>query len=240
MSARATGWALEQPLPPVTKLVLIALADECRRNGTTCFPARRTLSECVGIKPRALSNHLAKLEEKGYIYREDRHRDNGSRTSTLYHLALDGPLAPSCNTPPASAHATPPCTDVQDQSLGSEPVRSVTEDQRSSVTSHVGLVFSTWVEATGKNGNTQLSDDRRKLIRSALTGGPKHGEGYPVEDLLDAVRGWRWSKHHRGENERGRAFNDLELLLRDCAKIEFFRDLERENGGRGEPQEVRY
>jgi hypothetical protein len=30
---------------------------------------------------------------------------------------------------------------------------------------------------------------------------------------------------NRGENDRGRAYNDLGLILRDAAHIEYFRDL---------------
>ena len=33
------------------------------------------------------------------------------------------------------------------------------------------------------------------------------------------------SPHHRGENNTGQVWNDLELLLRDNSKIERFRDL---------------
>lgn len=85
----------------------------------------------------------------------------------------------------------------------------------------VKQVFDAWVEATGKRkGATKLTDDRRRLIRKAL-------KSYPVEDLVDAVRGWRHSPHHRGENDRHTVYNDIELLLRNAKQIETFRDLER-------------
>jgi 5-methylcytosine-specific restriction endonuclease McrA len=84
----------------------------------------------------------------------------------------------------------------------------------------VQTVFDAWIEATGRTGRTKLDRKRRGRIRDALT-------DYPLEDVTDAVRGWRNSPHHRGENRSRTVYNDLELLLRDSAHIEKFRDLER-------------
>ena len=64
-----------------------------------------------------------------------------------------------------------------------------------------------------------LNADRRKLIREWL-------KVYPVEDLTAAVKGWRHSPHHRGENDQRKKYNSLKLCLRDADRIEEFRDLE--------------
>lgn len=53
-------------------------------------------------------------------------------------------------------------------------------------------------------------------------------DAWPVEDLADAVRGWVYSPHHRGENDSGTTYDDLTLLLRDAGHIERFRDLWRD------------
>ena len=81
-------------------------------------------------------------------------------------------------------------------------------------------VFTTWQQATGKH-RARLDPKRRKRIRDAL----KH---YPLADVLDAVQGWQHSPHHAGQNPHGTVFNDLELLLRDAAHLEQFRDLWRD------------
>lgn len=81
-------------------------------------------------------------------------------------------------------------------------------------------VFDAWVQACGKTSRVVFDDKRRRLIRRALA-------QFPLEDVLDAVRGWRRDPFYRGENDRGRAFNDLGLLLRDSEHVERFRDLER-------------
>jgi hypothetical protein len=81
-------------------------------------------------------------------------------------------------------------------------------------------IFQAWQEAARKP-RARLDDKRRRIIRNAL----RH---YPVADLVDAVRGWRHSPHHCGQNDQRTVYNDLELLLRDSAHIERFRDLERD------------
>ena len=53
--------------------------------------------------------------------------------------------------------------------------------------------------------------------------------------LLDAVVGWRHEPFYCGENDRGRAFNDLGLLLRDAEHVERFRDLARQEATKVEP-----
>lgn len=87
-------------------------------------------------------------------------------------------------------------------------------------------VFEAWLESTGRTTRTLFEAKRHRVVRKAL-------KMYPLDDVLDAVRGWRHSAHHRGENATGTVYNDLELLLRDAKNIEKFRDLER--GGKVVP-----
>lgn len=80
-------------------------------------------------------------------------------------------------------------------------------------------VFDAWREATG-HAAAKLDRSRRRVIESRL-------KDFSAADLIDAVRGWRHSPHHRGENDRRIVYNELRLLLRDAAHVEQFRDLER-------------
>lgn len=107
----------------------------------------------------------------------------------------------------------------------SEETTSSGEPDRTA-SDEVQRVFAAWIEATGRTGATVLTDKRRRLIRNAL-------KLYSLDDVLAAVVGWRNSPHHRGENDTGTVYNDLELLLRDAAHIERFRDLARNGNGRG-------
>lgn len=95
----------------------------------------------------------------------------------------------------------------------------VGSDVSPSATGDVAIVMDAWREATGHT-RALLDPKRSRLITKAL-------KAYPVDDVIDAVRGWKHSPHHRGENERGTVYDDIELLLRDAAHIERFRDLER-------------
>ena len=77
-------------------------------------------------------------------------------------------------------------------------------------------VFEHWVAMFGKRrGLVAFGPKRRRLVESALA-------LYPEATLLLAIDGCAASAWHAGDNDRGKAFNDLELILRDEAHIERF------------------
>ena len=78
----------------------------------------------------------------------------------------------------------------------------------------VRSVFDAWVTATGHKA-CKLDAKRTRVIRARLA-------DYPLEDLLDAVRGWE-----RDPWEGRRAQNEIAILLRDGGNLEKFRDLWR-------------
>jgi hypothetical protein len=94
----------------------------------------------------------------------------------------------------------------------------------------IASVFAHWQAATGKT-DTHLDEKRRTKIRRALG-------HYPVEDVIAAVTGWRNDPFYCGENDRGRAYNELTMLLRDAEHIERFRDMAR-NGPVRRPRTAR-
>lgn len=85
--------------------------------------------------------------------------------------------------------------------------------------------IESWRRSTGRRPSRfVLSEKRKALIRARL------GEGFDVDDLKDAVRGWRRSGFHCGANDRRKPYNSLELILRDADHVEQFRDMERDHG----------
>lgn len=77
-------------------------------------------------------------------------------------------------------------------------------------------VFEHWVFMLGKDPRRcALGPTRLKAIRRALG-------IYDVETLELAIEGCAASRWHAGENDRERAFNDIELILRDEAHVERF------------------
>jgi hypothetical protein len=77
-------------------------------------------------------------------------------------------------------------------------------------------VFAHWVFMLGRNAKRcALGPARRKVIDRALV-------LYDEDTLLLAVEGCAASAWHAGDNDRGRPFNDIELILRDEAHVERF------------------
>lgn len=77
-------------------------------------------------------------------------------------------------------------------------------------------VFAHWVFMMEKNAKRcALGPTRRRAIQKALA-------LYDEETLLLAIEGCAASAFHRGENDRDKPFDDLELILRDEAHIERF------------------
>lgn len=91
---------------------------------------------------------------------------------------------------------------------------STVAEQARPTASDIQRVFDAWVESTGKT-RAVLDAKRKRVAATAL-------KSYDVEYLCLAVTGWKFSPHHRGENDRGTVYNDIGLLLRDAAHIESF------------------
>ncbi|MFA9269219.1 MAG: hypothetical protein ACEQSX_00455 [Baekduiaceae bacterium] len=81
----------------------------------------------------------------------------------------------------------------------------------------VAVVWETWQTSTG-HLRAVLDSKRRSRITKALA-------QFDLDDVLAAVQGWRESPWHRGENPTETVYDGIELLLRDAAHIERFRDL---------------
>jgi hypothetical protein len=77
-------------------------------------------------------------------------------------------------------------------------------------------IFDHWVTMMGKRaGMVAFGPARRKVVERALG-------LYSEEVLCLAIDGCAASAWHGGDNDRGRPYNDIELILRDEAHIERF------------------
>lgn len=86
MSVQALTWAFKQPITPAgLKFVLVALANYASEDGY-CYPSQHTLSELTGQSERAVRGHLATLERRGFIRREQRRKAVGTRNSDGFFL----------------------------------------------------------------------------------------------------------------------------------------------------------
>lgn len=89
MSVKALTWAFDQPISATDKVVLLALADHANENAV-CWPSIALLVQRAHVGERTVQRALQSLEDGGFIFRERRQRENGSDTSNLYRLNMDG------------------------------------------------------------------------------------------------------------------------------------------------------
>ncbi len=185
--------------------VLARYAD----TGGRCWPSRETLARRVGCSKGTIDRFAESLVTVGALIIERRKTEEGK--SNMTNIWVIHRVAPSAS-PPGSAGKAPRAP------LAARRTRT-SELDKEQANENIAVVWSAWVESTGKNKTrTQLDTKREKLIAEAL-------HDYPVADVVAAVTGWKHSPHHRGENERNTIYNSLSLLLRNPENIERFRDL---------------
>lgn len=209
MSVAASAWAWRQMglfRRPEPKLVLLALADHADPWGE-CYPSRRRLGAmCGGISPRAVSRHVATFEELGLLERVERHRENGSRTSTLYRLKVSRGGATSVK---GGEGESVKARTVKEPSIENGKVNRETEQR----------LFELWRDSTGRDeSRTKFTDGRRRSLRARL-------KEYSAEEIAQAIRNCAADDWHV---ENGHT--DLALICRNGEKLERFRDM----GGGGE------
>lgn len=232
-----TAWLLTNvQQPPTKKMILWTLGDLANHDGSGAWPSNDTMAECVCVDRRTIQRNLRELERDGYIVDEGK----SPAGTTCWRVVVpwyedpesgDGNLPPAENEGAASdpdgggtvppepvpdpAHkvSTDVETPVQQQLLDGEqpPPGAFTADL-------VKQVFDYWREVMGKTGNVVLNAKRRDAIKQRLR------EGYTVEDLKLAVDGCKNTPHNMGQNDRGRPFNDIELICRNGPNVERFRD----------------
>jgi len=103
MSIKAIQWAFELELDdPTGKLVLLALADHYNDQSECCWPSMARLEHYTGADERTIQRAIARLQEGGYVEREER-----AGHSSLFYL----PLMPTpVRLTPRQNDAPPPST----------------------------------------------------------------------------------------------------------------------------------
>lgn len=90
----------------------------------------------------------------------------------------------------------------------------------------VEAIFSYWQERLD-HPNTKLTPERRRRVEARLR------DKYTVEQIKQGIDGCASSPFNRGENDRGRPFDDLELICRNGSKLESFIALVTPRNGNG-------
>lgn len=91
----------------------------------------------------------------------------------------------------------------------------------------VEFVWNEWVRIhrPGQENRVKLTEEREERISWAVV-------TYGVDTCVEAIEGCKLSPFHQGDNDRRRKYDDVELILRDAAKIERFCEIARENRSR--------
>ena len=209
---------LSEKISPSALRLWIALA-QFANDERQCWPSRRTLLELLpeGTAKSTLRKARAELEEHQLLeveYRTDPH--SGRETSPLYTLLV--PVSEEDDITPHEESET----DSPSESETERPKNLNNELNKKEDVDEIKIVFDKWIEATEKSPTrTKLDEKRRSTIRKAL-------KSHSLQDVCDAVVGWKREPFYCGQNDRKTVYNSLKLLLRDADQIEKFRDLERE------------
>jgi len=90
MGVRAMTWAFDQqPGGAGLKVTLLALANRADDYTGRTIVGQRRLAHETSQCERTVRSHVAALERRGYLRRQRRHRDDGTRTSDATYVALD-------------------------------------------------------------------------------------------------------------------------------------------------------
>ena len=178
----------------------------------------------------ATRSGFSELEDAGYAYRIRHVNEYGQITSWSVYVRQDKNDAwPFENPDVEKPHVEKPHVENHHQlnkdntkNLDNQEKKNKTKEICESDTSSIDDVNKIWETYLGsleefKSNKRKpvLSKTRMDLIKRRLT-------TYSVEDLKLAVTGWLYSEFHRGENDNGKVWNSIELLLRNDEKIEQF------------------
>ena len=89
MSFHAVLWACKQNLPPVPKLVLVALSTFASKNDGSCFPRIATIAQMASVSPRTVHRRLPELADQKLV-RIERNFSGKARLPHKYWLACGG------------------------------------------------------------------------------------------------------------------------------------------------------
>ena len=89
MSIKVMSWVWEQDLPPLDKIVLMAIADHADDDGYA-WPGMKRIAEKCSMEKRTVQRHVERLQEQQLLKVESRQRNDGSSSSNGYTVVMNG------------------------------------------------------------------------------------------------------------------------------------------------------
>lgn len=203
---------------PLRKLVLIKLADNASDSGE-CWPSHQHIADQCEISRRSVINHINKLEEMGFLRKENRTKNN-EKQSNLYFLTLDNPqpkeLGSAGDSLPSERDAQGSAGDAQPPNAGdahrishsSEPVNEPMEAKASlsssddsanasSAKKQIEMIIEEWNKSAPNRVVAVTSGSTRDTqLRARL-------KQFTVDDFIEAIRTIPFSPFLLGQNSRG-------------------------------------
>ncbi len=88
MSVRLMGAVFELDVPACDKLVLLAMADHARDDGTGCYPSIGRLAKKTSLSVRSVQRTIRGLENAGFLVSKGKSK-GGRGVTTEYNLTLE-------------------------------------------------------------------------------------------------------------------------------------------------------
>ena len=107
MSIKCLAWAWGKQLPPLPKLVLLAIADHADDSGYA-WPGVSGVAQKCGVSKRTVQRYVNVLVQLKIVDVETRQRSDGSHTSNAYQLNIHGCHPPVSDSHPPMTGETPP------------------------------------------------------------------------------------------------------------------------------------
>jgi len=211
MSFRAVVWALDQTTgSPLSKLVLIKLADSAKDSDGRCFPSFKTIAKETEMSRESVKRHIRILEQKGLI-KIQRKILNGANLSNDYWLPAEQWLGRVTETPLGSERPQGRVTETP--GVGSE--RAPNLEDRTYKKNLIEIESSTAKPRTDKElidycrSKGLMGSDGEWLWAKMEANGWKNG-GKPVKVWRSLVVQWRIQKIFPSQKESNqRKFNQI-------------------------------
>ena len=192
MSVKAMAWAWEQTLKPTDQLVLLALADHADDDGI-CWPGQKLIAEKCNVTRKTVWASLKRLTEQGLIASEQQFRNDGSRTSNLYLLAIASSPVTNLHTPvtdgnnPCNHRYTTPVTTVTQQYKELEPSLEPSLENDASTPKLIPDELPDWYTVVFNSGPNWKDNQRTTEWITEM-----ESENEPTELLKQAHRAANW------------------------------------------------
>jgi hypothetical protein len=229
-------WLVEQELTWSARLLYARVAYYPRDPEGRVFFRQASVARELGMNERTIRRALDDLEAAGLLVMDEQ-KGHERLTHQPHRYYVNVPAGDAETVHPGPDKMSTPdqagCpvviegVDQGEQHQGNPTSGSLTAPTSTPSAGIISRVFNAWAATQPRPHACRLTDKRRRLIRARLA------DGYSEADLVAAVQGWQHSPWHRGENRDGTVYSGLELLLRDGAKVEQFRDLTNGDAPRG-------